>query len=173
MEKELTLLVGIQFVGKNEWMRKNYFGKAQQIINYESIELALIKNGIQADQNVFPFVGTMARSIMMQGLPVVVCGLNITIESLHIWKKMCFEYQYKFKIVVFDEELETALKGMEDRKLLNDDNKKVLETNYEMLQELKTVLKMKHQKIADDISYVVRDVYDAKSEDKKDEILQD
>jgi predicted kinase len=166
MEKELVLLVGIQFVGKTDWAKENYFGKGYQIVSYDPIRMALATNKIQPEQSLYPVVSTMAKSFMLQELPVLVNGNNITLESLHIWKKICFDYEYKFKVVFFDKPLEEALKVMKERKLENKENTEIIKNNYELLLELKTILNMKHQKIADEVVFVSNI-----SEDKKDEIL--
>ena len=166
MEKELILFVGVQFVGKTDYLKENYFGKEYQIISYDAIQSALITNGVDPNKNLYPIVGIIAKNYLLQELPIVVNGLNISLESLHIWKKLCFEHQYKFKLIVFDITLEKIIENMKERKLFNKENEKIIKTNYEMIQELKTVLAMKHQKIADDILFI-------KSEEEKDEILQD
>jgi predicted kinase len=166
MEKELVLFVGVQFVGKTEYLKENYFGKEYQIISYDAIQNALMANGVDPNKNLYPIVGIIAKNYLLQELPVVVNGLNISIESLHIWKKLCFEHQYIFKLIIFDVSLENIIENMKKRQLLTEENEKIIKTNYEMFQELKIILDMKHQKIADDILFI-------KSEEEKDEILQD
>jgi predicted kinase len=165
MEKELVVLVGIQFVGKYEYMKKNYFDKPYQIISYDFIEASMRQHSMDI-QNIYAIVSMIAINIMRQGLSIVVNGLNISLEALHIWKKMCFQNGYKLKLIVFDKDIKISEDKLKAIKSDNEQNLNILKQNFEMLQELKTILKMKHQKIADEIIYT-------NSEDKKDEVLQD
>ena len=163
MEKELVLLVGVQFVGKTKYMQENYYRKPYQIVYYDAVQAAMNKSGIQT-QHLPVFLTAFANSVMAQGLPVLVNGVNISLEALHIWKKMCFDYGYKLKLIMFDADKEKIFKELEKQNALTDANKEAMEKNIEMYEELKTVLNLKHQKIADEIEY-------AKLEENANEVL--
>jgi predicted kinase len=141
------------------------YAKTHQVINLESIRDALKKELLPTtDEIVYGIVSTMTRSVMIMELPIVVDEKNLTAESLFIWKKLAVQYGYSIKGVVLDTNPVVCIKRNEiDKKYKCDNGPYYWEK--EMLDEIKTVLSMKHQNILD--SFEVLTNYGG----KRDEIL--
>ena len=102
----------------------------------------------------------IVRSHMIKGLPIVVDESNLTVESLFLWKSVTREFGYDIKGVFLDTPLDVCtarlkylLKGEE----ITEEMHEKLSKEYEQVNELKEILKMKHQSVVDHVTFITYD----------------
>jgi predicted kinase len=159
LSRELIVMIGMTASGKTYHVDKFYLA-SHQIVSSRHIKEAIKTTKLPFDQNlVYMAMELITRSNMIKGLPIVIDENNLTIESLFFWKKMCNEFDYMLKGVILDTPLEICVKRLTSlmKDDLTEEMHEKLKKENEIIEELKVLLNMKHQKILDRATYITYD----------------
>jgi predicted kinase len=153
--RKLVIMIGGIASGKSYYVNKFYV-KTHQLISEQHLDASLaIENDSILAEKKYAIFTIIARALMLRGLPIVVDEKNLDMESIYIWKKLAITFNYSIKGIVFDTPKEVCLKRIKG--MLDDEPSeniyKTLDREREQLDELLSILKMKHQKLLE--NYII------------------
>ena len=154
--RSLIIMIGGIASGKSYYANKFYV-KTHQLISEQHLDASLsIENDSSLAEKKYAIFTIIARALMLRGLPIVIDERNLDIESIYIWKKLAITFDYSIKGVIFDTPKEICLRRIKE--MINDEIPeriyKTLNEEREKLDELLTILKMKHQKLLENFIIV-------------------
>lgn len=157
-QPELIIMIGIAASGKSYYVDK-YYSKTHQVISETHIVEAMKLEGIELSEDFkHAIMAVSTRALMLKKLPIVIDEPNLLAESLFMWKNFAYQHNYKLKALVVDTPLDVCIDRLKN--LLDNMSKDIVELvnrQHEQLEELKTILNTKHQKIVDEISFITYD----------------
>jgi predicted kinase len=159
LSRELIVMIGMSFSGKSYYVDNNYL-KTHQLISSKHIKQALKTTKMSNPDLVYVTMDLISRSHMIKGLPIIVDESNTTVESLFLWKTITREFGYSLKGVLIDTPLSVCVSRVKDvlngEEISEEMHKKLVE-EYEKVEELKSILKMKHQSVVDQVVFITYD----------------
>lgn len=158
-ERELIVMIGMSFSGKTYHVDFNYLPK-YQLISLKHLKQALKTTRISNEDFIYACMDLVARSYMIKELPIVVDESNLDIDSIFLWKKLTREFGYNLKGVFIDTPLDVCtarLKYALNGDKITEKMHEKLATEYDKVEELKQILKMKHQSVVDNVVFITYD----------------
>lgn len=158
-ERDLIVMIGMSLSGKTYHVDLNYLPE-YQLISRNHYQQALATTKMTDPALIYVAMELAARAHMIKGLLIIVDEANLSIDSLYIWKAMTRELGYNFKGVFIDTPLDVCtarLKYLLKGEKITEEMHEKLSLEHEKVEELKTLLKMKHQKLVDNIVFVTYD----------------
>ena len=148
--KNLTLMIGLPFSGKSTYVRQLLVRNPIQVIEGESIVIALKSEGINISNDnmepVYKVERVMANTFMNRDLPIIVDNRNLLIEAIFLWRQIAEINGYKTMGRIIDTPLNICLERAEEENK-NDHIFNHIKMCSERLDELKMMLGLKHQNI--------------------------
>jgi len=156
-ERDLIVMIGMTLSGKTYQVDLNYLPEHQLVSKYY-VTQALRTSKLPQDPNIVPMtMEMMVRAHMVRGLPIVVDESNLEVDSLFLWKSITREFGYNIKGIFLDTPLDVCtarLKYILKDQPITEDMHAKLSSEFEKVEELKTLLKMKHQKLLDKVTFI-------------------
>jgi len=157
--RDLIVMIGMTLSGKTTHVDKNYL-PGHQLFSLAHYQAALQRTKIQNPDVVFAAMEIGVRANMIKGLPIVIDERNLSLDSLFLWKTLTREHGYDFKGVFIDTPLDVCtarLKYLLKGEAITEAMHEKLAKEYEEANELKEILKMKHQSIVDNVVFITYD----------------
>lgn len=158
-KRELIVMIGMTLSGKTYHVDLNYLPQ-YQLVSSKHIRRAVQTTKIQSPDFLYACMDVIVRAHMIKGLPIVVDESNLTIESLFMWKSVTREFGYDLKGVFIDTPLDVCtarLKYLLNGEKITEEMHEKLAKEFDQVNELKEILKMKHQSVVDHIVFVTYD----------------
>jgi predicted kinase len=150
MEKELILMIGLPLAGKTTYVKDLITRVPYQVVEGRCIMKSLRSQGVDAtNQNMDPVYEVeriMAKAFMFREFPVIIDDRNLLVESIFLWRQVAETHGYKTVGIILDTPIEICLKRSEVGSR-GDAMYGHIKQCSEQLDELKTVLGLKHQSI--------------------------
>ena len=159
LERELIVMIGMSLSGKTTYVDLNYLPN-YQIVSATCIKEAIKTTRINTPDFIYAAMDVITRSHLIKGLPVVVDEKNLSVESLFLWKSIAREFDFYLKGIMMDTPLHICtarLKKILNGKMITEEQHKKLEKENDQIEELKQILKMKHNSIVDEIVFITYD----------------
>ena len=156
VEKDFIVMIGMSLSGKTYHVDFNYL-PGYQLLSSNHYKQAFKTTKISNPNIVYAAMELTARSHMIKGLPIVVDESNLDVDSLFLWKSMAREFGYNIKGVLIDTPLDVCtarLKYFLKGEPISEEMHNKLTKEHEKIEELKTLLKMKHQNILDAVLFI-------------------
>ena len=157
-ERDLIVMIGMSLSGKTYHVDNNYQG--YQLVSFKHYQAALQVSKLQNPEIIYPAMELAVRANMIKGLPIVIDENNSNIDSLFIWKSISREHGYNTRGVFIDTPLDVCvarLKYMLEGKKITEEMHEKLNNECEKIEELKQILKMKHQSVVDSVIFITYD----------------
>ena len=157
--RDLIVMIGMSLSGKTTHVDNNYLPN-HQLISVHHMTEGIKLTKMQDPNFVYASIEIIARAHMMKGLPIIVDEKNLTVDSLFVWKTLSREHGYNLKAVYIDTPLDVCtarlkhfLKGGKITEQMHEN----LAKEHEQVNELKDILKMKHQSVVDEVVFITYD----------------
>ncbi len=156
MPRDIIVMIGVDFSGKTQYVDSELINGPHQIISFDHIREAFKTTKMSNPDIVYASMDLIARSHMIKGIPIIIDEANLTIESLFLWKTIAREFNYTLKGIVMNTTLEDCKARLEKAAdgAISDSILDKLNAEYKVFEELKIILKMKHQQILDKVTFV-------------------
>jgi len=152
-------MIGITLSGKTTHVDNNYL-PGYQLVSLNHMKNAITFTKIQPVDVVYAAMEIIVRAHMIKGLPIVVDENNITVDSLFLWKTLTRDHGYNLKAVLMDTPLDVCtarVKYLLNGKKITEQMHEKLSKEHEQVNELKKILKMKHQSVVDEVTIITYD----------------
>ena len=156
VEKDFIVMIVMSLSGKTYHVDLNYL-PGYQLLSSKHYKQAFQTTKISDPNIIYAAMELTARSHMIKGLPIIVDESNLDVDSLFLWKSIAREFGYNIKGVLIDTPLDVCtarLKYLLKGEAISEEMHNKLTSEYEKVEELKILLKMKYQNILDNVSFI-------------------
>jgi len=156
LKKEIIVMIGMSFSGKSYYVDLHY------LPHYQLVSKIHVLKNLKTDKedpyhDLLDAMKLIVKSHMTKGLPIVIDQNNLTINTIFMWNCLANDFKYDIKAVLIDTPFSVCMDRIKYAFSGAPIPAKLVERmtiEKEKIEELKIILKMKHQSILKNIEYV-------------------